>query len=169
MLIAPAYILTHITNTVRAPKIGFQMDFSVPIRVATDTLVWNGLSFQKAGLQVRRFNTGKGGIQSGTIDFINKDFTYTGLIMNEFESGISITGYLWWGDGPFSLGDEIQFFKGEIVRPLALYDTVSFEIATVAPQGREIPTYTPTAPDINFLPYPGQVWWWEGDRYEVLY
>ena len=169
MLVLQSYINTHIGNTVRHPVIGFELMFSTPVRIATHAITWDSKVFLKAGLQATNFKTGKGGIQSGQIEFINDDFVYTSIVFAEAHNGVPVNGYLWWGDGPFAAGDEIKFFEGEVVRPTKLYDTVAFLLATLAPEARQIPTYTPGPPDVNYLPYPGQVFKWEGDNYEILY
>jgi hypothetical protein len=169
MLVVPSYITTHNANITRHPVIGFELQFSTIIRIATHGVVWNGMSFFKAGLKATNFKTERGGIQSGRIEFINQNFTYTNIVFAEAYSGIPVNGYLWWGDGPFASGDEIKFFKGEIVRPVNVYDTIVFELATLASAARQIPSFTASPPDINYLPYPGQVFSWKGDQYEVIY
>ena len=169
MLVVPAYVLTHNANVVRHPVIGFEINFESTVRIATHAILWNGSPFVKAGLKATNFKTLKGGIQSGKIEFINDDFVYTDIIFAEAHKGVSVSGYLWWGDGPFSTGDEIKFFAGEIVKPVKIFDTIVLELSTLAKEARQIPTYTPSPPDINYLPYPGQVFQWEKDNYEVAY
>jgi hypothetical protein len=169
MLTLPSIINTRISGTVRHPVIAFELGFSTLIRVANHSITWDGKTFTKAGLEPSLFKTGKGGIQTGRIEFINEDFAFTSLIFAESTESISANGYIFYGDGPFNLGDEIHFFKGEIVRPVRVYDTVMFDIATIATAARQVPDFTPSPPDINHLPYPGQTFTWEGQPYEVLY
>lgn len=169
MLTLPGVIDTHISNTTRHPKIGFELQFSVLIRIANSQVVWDNKTFIKAGVNATNFKTGKGGIQTGRIEFINDQFVYTSLMFAESNSAIKVLGYLWWGDGPFDVGDEIPFFKGEIVKPVKVHDTIVLDLATVAVQARQIPEFTPGPPDINYLPYPNQIYNWEGENYQVVY
>lgn len=159
----PPYVNVHIASNIRRPRIAAKIYFSSPIRISNAELTYLGEVYVNAGLEVKRLRTEKGGVQTVEIAFLNDNYVYTPTILAEMKNAIRVQMWKFYGDGPFVKGDGIPIFDGELIKPRSL-DPIRVVAATKAVAALWTPSITLGPPDVNFLPYPGEVFIWEGER-----
>jgi len=127
------------------------------IRVCTgDTIVWNGNTYQKAGLKVSDVKLGKAGTQQCRITLLDEDHVWKKLAVQTGFEFRQVTIWEVYGEQPYAEDDPLKIFYGEIVQVPSLGNKIVFDCMTCNAAQARVPFILLGAPAIKHLPRPGQ-------------
>lgn len=157
-------IVKPITRPINLIEIVFA---AVTYRLSTGpTVTWNAQTWIASGAKVENLQSLVGGAMDGRISLPNTDNAASALVLVDGVADRVCRIYQLYGDGPYSVGDEIKLFEGVCDNAEIDLDRVVINITTER-------RLSETAPRIYFeafctrLPPAGTVISWGGEHYRL--
>lgn len=165
-----AALTTEVTRDVTSPGYLIEIQFSTPLRLSTrGTMVWSGNTWTTWGAIVRGIATdSQGDESSASIMLWNGDYTLSALVLGEGIANRVVNIWKFYGDSALTVTDPVHVFSG-VADDASVNPTngeVTINLVRVNAAAQFAPRFYIT-PDngFSFLPAPGTVIDWDGERF----
>ena len=163
-------LTTAIGLDVVSPGYVVEIAFATPLRLSSrGTLVWSGNTWTTWDMRVQGLATeAQGSASGGSLVLGNADYTISALVLGEGVANRAVSVWKFYGDTTPAAGDPVKIFAG--VADDAAIDpnngTVTLKLVQTNAQALFAPRFYIT-PEMgfSFLPAPGSVIDWDGERY----
>jgi hypothetical protein len=165
-----AALTTEVGKDVTSPGYFVEVGFATPLRLSSrGTMSWSGNTWTTWDVRVRGLSTESGGSTAGgSIVLANGDYTISALVLNEGVANRAVKVWQYYGDSALTASDPVQVFVG--VADDATIDPTSGTVTLQLVQTNAAALFAPrfyVTPEtgFSFLPAPGTVVDWDGERY----
>lgn len=165
-----AALTTEIGKSVVSPGYLIEIGFASPLRLSTRaTIAWSGNTWTTWDARVQGLSTeGSGSTSGGSLTLWNGDYTISALVLGEGVANRSVKCWKFYGDSALTTSDPVQIFVGVVddaeIDPTR--GTVTLQLVQTNAAALFAPRFYVTPENgFNYLPAPGTVIDWDGERY----
>ena len=158
---------TEVAKPITVPIYLIELVLSITYRFSTrGAITWNGFTWVQSGAKVDTLRTTPGGSQEGAISLQNFDNGASSFVLVDGIGDKPCRIWALYGEGPYLVGDAVQLFEGVCDSAELNLDRVVIRVASAGRLREQSPRLYWDQP-CNFIPAPGRVFAWGGERYTL--